>query len=138
MPDTHKESGLYQRFKIEGLEYGLTINASGTVWFSLLGGMTKKGTANRNPCTDLFWDEPNFEDVDLGVNTFKVFSRVKHILLNYVFSVKPWRIGFSASTDRKVRVYRWMAWRLARQLMNYNLVEYPLGEFNFYKQVHTG
>ena len=126
---------MYKCFKIEGLEYGMGISESGNVWLDLLGGMTKKGSACRNPCKGLFWDEPCFDDVDLGINAFKVFSVVKRILLEYIFTTKPWRIGFSASTGRKVRVYRWMAVRLARQLKNYKLVEFPAGVFNFYKQL---
>ena len=138
MSDTRKspsrKTGYYQRFKIEGLEYAIAISKSGTVSLDLLGGVTKLGSAHRSPCKDLFWDEPRFEDVDLGINTFRVFSTVKRDLLRYVFTKKPGRIGYSASTDRKVEVYRWMADRLARQLKNYNLVEYPAGVFSFYKQ----
>ena len=141
MSDTRKstprKTGHYQRFKIEGLEYAIAISKSGSVSLDLLGGVTKQGSAHRNPCKDLFWDEPRFEDVDLGINTFKVFSVVKRVLLRYVFTKKPGRIGFSASTGRKVGVYRWMAGRLAGQLKNYNLVEYPAGVFNFYKQVQS-
>jgi hypothetical protein len=124
---------MYQRFKIEGLEYGMGIGESGNVWLDLLGGVTKKGTANRNPCMDLFWDEPNFDDVDLGADTFRVLSTAKAILVKYVFTKKPARIGFSASTERKAEIFRWMASRLAKQLRNYNLVEYPPGVFNFYR-----
>ena len=138
MSDTRKspsrKTGHYQRFNIEGLEYAIVISKSGSVSLDLLGGVTKQGSAHRSPCKDLFWDEPRFEDVDLGINTFKVFSMVKRVLLRYVFTKKPGRIGFSASTGRKAGVYRWMAGRLARQLKNYNLVEYPAGVFNFYKQ----
>ena len=122
-----------KRFSIDGLDYRMVITRSGDVWFDLVGGMTRKGSANRNPCKDLFWDEPNFEDVDLGTNTFKVFNVVKQILLKYVFTQQPVRFGFSASSERKIRIYRWMAERLARLLGNYNKVEFPAGVFNFYK-----
>ena len=123
-----------QRFRIEGLDYRMGITRSGNVWFELVRGATKKGSASKNPCKDLFWDEPNFDDVDLGIDTFKVFNVVKKFLQEYVFAKSPGRIGFSASTTRKIRIYRWMAQRLARRLNRYNLVEYPAGEFNFYKQ----
>jgi len=54
-------------FKIDQLEYALHIGESGSVWLNLEGGVTRKGSVNRNPCDDLFWDAPNFSDVDLGV-----------------------------------------------------------------------
>ena len=98
-----------------------------------MGGTTKKGSAYRNPCKDLFWDEPYFEDVDLGIDALKVLKKVKQILLAYVFNTRPGRIGFAASTNRKVGIYRWLAKRLASQMLVYNLVEYPAGEFNFYR-----
>ena len=131
--NSRRSCGLEKRFRIEGLDFRMLISRSGDIRFDLLGGMTKKGSANRNPCTDLFWDEPNFKDVDLGADTFKVFKAVKQILLEYVFSQQPVRFGFSASSERKIRIYRWMSARLARLLENYNKVEYPAGEFNFYK-----
>ena len=120
-------------FRIDGVKYRLGITPSGNVWLDLIGGATKKGSARPYP-GDLFWDVPNFKDVDLNIDTFKVFNVVKKFLLEYVFAKRPGRIGFSASTTRKIRIYRWMAQRLARQLNRYNLVEYPAGEFNFYKR----
>jgi hypothetical protein len=126
---------LEKYFRIEGVEYRIGITQLGNVWFELIGGMTKKGSAYRNPCKDLFWDEPNFHDVDLGIDTLRVFNVVQKSIVEYVFTKKPVRIGFSASTDRKVRIYRWMAARLSKRLKNYTLVEYPTGVFNFYKQV---
>jgi len=125
---------MYQRFIVDQLEYGMGVSKSGNVWLDLLGGVTRKGSACRNPCKDLFWDEPCFEDVDLGVNTLRVFRAAGDNLLRYIFTKRPGRIGFSASTERKVNVYRWMAARLARRLKNYNLVEYPAGMFNYYRQ----
>ena len=127
--------GMEKRFSIDGLDYRMVITHSGNVWFDLVGGVTRKGSANRNPCKDLFWDEPNFEDVDLDVDALRVFNVVKKFLLEYVFTKKPGRIGFCASTWRKVGIYRWVAARLARQLVSYNLVEYPEGTFSFYRQV---
>ena len=126
-----------KKFRVEGAEYRMGITRSGDVWFELTGGMTKKGSAWRNPCKDLFWDEPNFEDVNLGIDTLKVINVVKKVLLESIFTKRPGRVGFSASTSRKVRIYRWMAERLARLLENYNKVEYPAGVFNFYKLANS-
>ncbi len=121
------------RFDIDRLKYCLHIDKSGNVWLDLRGGTTKKGNAYRSPSKDLFWDEPYFEDVDLGIDALKVLKKVKQILLAYVFYTRPWRIRFVASTNRKVGIYRWLAKRLASQMLIYNLVEYPVGEFNFYR-----
>lgn len=128
---------MYKRFNIEGLQYSLHITKTGTIGLDLEGGVTRKGSAWRNPGEDLFWDEPNFKDVDLGINTLRVLIKVKSILLQYVFGMKPGRLGFSASTARKVPIYRWVAHRLARQLTNYTLVEFPEGVFNFYRLTNT-
>ena len=128
---------MHKRFNIDDLEYFLHINQSGDIWLDLEGGVTRKGSAWRSPCADLFWDEPNFEDVDLGINGLTVFIKVKNILLQHVFGMKPGRLGFSASTGRKIPIYRWMAHRLARQLRNYTLVEFPEGAFNFYRLANT-
>jgi hypothetical protein len=121
-----------RRFNLDGLRYSLHISQTGEVVLDLLGGMTRKGSAYRS-CSDLFWDEPNFSDVDLGANALKLLSRVKAMLLEYVFRERPWRFGFAASTSRKAPIYRWIAGRLARKLGRYNLVEYPEGVFNFYR-----
>ena len=128
---------MHKRFNIDYLEYFLHINQSGDICLDLEGGVTREGSAWRSPCTDLFWDEPNFEDVDLGINTLTVFMKVKSILLQHVFGMKPGRLGFSASTGRKIPIYRWMAHRLARQLRNYTLMEFPEGVFNFYRLANT-
>jgi hypothetical protein len=129
---------MYQEFKIDRLEYGLGISKSGNVWLDLLGGVTKTASANRNPCKNLFWDEPVFADVDLGVNTFKVLNMAQKLLLSHVFTKKPYRIGFCALTNRRTSIYRWLAARVARQIQNYLLVEFPEGVFNFYRQVQPG
>jgi hypothetical protein len=120
-------------FRIDGLKYGLYISESGSIALDLLGGATKVGSANRGPSDDLFWDTPYFGDINLGINTLKVFNVAKQIVLKYAFTRKPWRLGFSASTDRKVTIYRWMAARLSKKLRNYYLVEFPEGVFNFYR-----
>ena len=123
------------KFNIDRLEYCLHISKSGNICLDLIHGTTKKGRAkSRRTLEEQLWpDLPYFGDIDLGVDTFKVLKKVKRILLEYVFNTRPGRIGFTASTDRKVNIYRWFAKRLAVQMRNYNLVEYPAGEFNFYK-----
>ena len=128
---------MHKRFNIDSLQYFFHINQAGDIWLDLEGGVTRKGPAGRSPCTDLFWDEPNFEDIDLGINTLTVFIKVKKILLQHVFGMKPGRLGFTASSSRKISIYRWMAHRLVKQLRDYTLVEFPEGDFNFYRLAST-
>jgi hypothetical protein len=120
-------------FEIDGLDYVVAISEAGDLAFALIGGASKKGPTYRS--YDLFWDEPDYSDVDLLENSLKVFRKVKEILLQHLFAKRLWRLGFYATTERKTRIYRWLANRLAKELKEYLLVEYPPGEFNFYKQV---
>ena len=123
---------MIKHFRIDGLKYALHISKTGEVALDLLGGATRKGSANRS-CRDLFWDTPNFDDVDLGADALKLVRVVSGLLLEYAFRERPWRIGFSASTVRKAPIYRWLAARFAKKLTGYNLVEFPEGVFNFYR-----
>lgn len=120
-------------FKIDGLDYVVAVSEAGDLAFALIGGASKKGSAFRKG--DLFWDEPNYDDVDLVSNSLKVFRKVKEILLQHLFTNRPWRLGFYATTERKARIYHWFANRLANELKGYTLVEHPDGVFNFYKVV---
>jgi hypothetical protein len=118
-------------FKIDGLDYVVAVSEAGDLAFALIGGASKKGSTFRKD--DLFWDEPNYADVDLVSNSLKVFRKVKEILLQHLFTKRPWRLGFYATTERKARIYHWFANRLANELKGYMLVEHPDGVFNFYK-----
>ena len=128
---------MIKTFRIDGLRYALHISGNGEIALELLGGATRKGSANRS-CRDLFWGTPNFDDVDLGADALKLVRVVSGLLLDYAFRERPWRMGFSASTGRKVPIYRWLAARFARKLTGYNLVEFPEGVFNFYRLSNTG
>ena len=123
-----------RRFKIDLLDYLLTVSDMGEVRLELLGGVTRKGRAGRTPAESLFWDDPVYEDVDLGVDTFRVLGAVKEFLLEHVYSTRPWQLFFAASSVRKVPIYRWLALRLDRVLGGYILVEEPGGVFSFYRQ----
>jgi hypothetical protein len=68
----------------------------------------------------------------------QVLNTARELLLNHVFTKKPYRIGFCALTHRRVSIYRWLAARVARQIQKYTLVEFPEGVFNFYRQVQPG
>ena len=126
---------LKQTFKHEGLTYLVMISSSGGFGFELVGGNTPKGSAyDRKRANDLWYhDTPNYEDVDLLSNALPVYRKAAEILVEWFYTKRPWRVHFSASTERKVKIYRWFAARLAKRLGDYSLVEYPTGVFNFYR-----
>ena len=101
------------------------------VSFGLIGGATIKGSTY-DPF-DLFHDQPKFSDVDLVPTALPVLIQFKQILMEYVWSRRPWKFGFTASTQRKVPIYQWMAKRLSKELTSYTFIEYPVGNFSFHK-----
>jgi hypothetical protein len=124
-----------REFSVDGLQYRAMMSKSGNFGFEILGGNSpKESTYNRKrDLYNLYPEIPNLEDVDLNFNALPVFRKAGEILLEWLYTKKPWRIGFSASTQRKVKIYRWFAARLAKRLSDYSLVEYPTGVFNFYR-----
>ena len=102
------------------------------VSFGLIGGATTKGSTY-DPFDDLFNEEPEFSDVDLVPNALPVLVQFKQVLMEYVWSRRLWKFGFTASTQRKVPIYQWMAKRLAKELPSYTFIEYPMGNFLFHK-----
>ncbi len=127
---------LHKEFTVDGLDYVLQIGEAGDVALGLIGGNSRKGAVRKhNDYFNLWPDEPILKDVDLAPNVFAVFRKVKKILLEYAYRVKPYRISFYATTDRKIAVYRRIASRIARNLHGYNLLEYPLGTFSLYRLV---
>lgn len=125
-------------FTHEGLRYEASMDRSGNFAFALIGGNSRRGSAD--PCNknvyNLFPDEPIYSDVNLNQNAFPVYRKAGEILLNWLHAKKRWRIGFAASTERKVKVYRWLAERLSRRFPEYSLIEYPIGEFYFYRVIN--
>jgi len=101
------------------------------VSFGLIGGATNKGSIYEP--FDLFNDEPEFSDVDLVPNALPVLVQFKQVLMEYVWSRRPWMFGFTASTERKVPIYRWIAKRLSIELPTYTFTEYPMGNFLLHK-----
>ena len=102
--------------------------------FGLVGGFTSKGNAI-DP-HDLFWDEPKFSDVNLMGNGLSVLLRFRQILISYIHENKPWMLKFTASTSRRISIYRWMVQRALKQLPAYKLIEYPPGQFFVYRAVN--
>ncbi len=121
---------------MEGLQYRAMISKSGNFGFELIGGNTRRRSAydRKMAATDLWYhDTPDYGDRNLLENPFKVFRLAGEILLEWVWGKRPARFGFSASTDRKISVYRYLVKRLMKKLNGrYNAVEYPPGEWNFY------
>lgn len=127
-----------RRFSINGLDYVASITKSGSFTFHLAGGSTRKGTVyhHQRDRYDLFPEERLVEDIDLNPYALPVLRKAGEILLEWMHKKNPWHIHFSASTPRKIRIYRWLAKRLVKkQLGGYQLVEYPEGVFNFYRLV---
>ena len=102
------------------------------VSFGLIGGATTIGSTY-DPFDDLFNDEPKFSVVDLVPNALPVLVQFKQVLMEYVWSRRPWKFGFTASTERKVPIYQWMGKRLSKELPSYTFIEYPMGNFLFHK-----
>jgi hypothetical protein len=123
----------HKEFNVDGLDYVLTICEAGDVSLALIGGNSRKGSVYKNNILDLWPDEPIYQDVNLAPNVFSIFGKVKAIVLEYIYRVKPWRISFYATTYRKIAVYRRIASRVAKNLHGYNLVEAPEGTFSLYK-----
>lgn len=128
---------LTKRFSQDGLQYEVQLLSDGEFSFHLIGGASKRGTI-WHPKFDrynLWKDQLVIGDVDIVPNPLAVFRRAGEILLNWVFSRKPWYVYFSASTARKIGIYRWFSKRLEKRLPDeYHIVEYPEGCFNFYRQ----
>ena len=127
-----------ESFTINGLEYSAAMSVTGSFYFDLTGGNSRKGsTYNRKEAlTNLYyWDTPVFEDVDLNPYALPVLRKAGDILIKWVYAKKPWRVSFSAATNRKINVYRWLAKKLAKKLPGYRLQEWPEGCFVFYRQL---
>lgn len=128
------------RFRIENLTYELTMSRLGAVYFEMISGWSKRGSTNvyhQDPC-NLFPEYPNLSDTGLLSNAMPLFRKVGEIVCTWVLAYKPPRFGFSASTERKRKIYRWLAAKLAKKFQNYTLVEHPVGSFNFYRHVTAG
>ena len=118
-------------FSVEGLQYELHVNRAGGVSFGLLGGNTPKGRVSWE--SELFDDEPIYEDVDLVRNSLKVFRPVGRLLTSYVWEARPHLLRFSASTPRKAPLYAWLTKRLLSRLSGYDMYEYPKGTFVIFR-----
>ena len=126
---------LHKEFTVDGLDYVLTICEAGDVALALTGGNSRKGSVRKRDLLDLWPEENIFRDVDLAPNVFAVFRKVTETVLEYIYRVKPWRISFYATTERKIAVYRRIASRVAKNLHGYSLVEAPEGTFSLYRLV---
>jgi hypothetical protein len=126
------------RFPIENLTYELTLSELGVVCFEMVGGRSKRGSTcvyHQDPY-NLFPEYPNLSDTGLLSNAMPLFRKVGEIVCSWVLTYKPPRFAFTASTTRKIKIYRWLAQKLAARLIDsYSSVEYPPGEWNFYRVI---
>ncbi|MBB3932600.1 hypothetical protein GGR25_003658 [Kaistia hirudinis] len=102
------------------------------VTFRIVSGGTRKRRYNPH-----FWfddeDVVSIEDGDFLRSAIPLFRSVKAILIDWVFSQRPFGFRIEPSTDRKEPIYRWMAHRLGRSLHGqYSMVE-EQEAFYFYR-----
>lgn len=130
-----------REFVIDGLTYAAYMDEdTGRFWFDLISGTTAKGQVWDRVQTleNLFFDEePNFNDVNLNQYGLPVLLKVQEILLDFVYTLKPWRFSFGAATKRKIEIYRWATQKLMKKLPGYWMCEYPEGKFSFYSYGQT-
>jgi hypothetical protein len=129
---------LKKEFEINGLKYLAMLSKSGEFGSELIGGNSRKGSTydRKRALSDLYYHDTSvIDDVNLNSNCLPVFRKAGEILIGWLHEKKLWRVGFSASTARKVKVYRWFANRLAAKLMDYEMVESPVGAFSFYRRL---
>lgn len=113
-------------FEVDHVEYELIIDSAGAIAFAPVDDYPRHEY-------DLFPEERT-DELDLGINALKVFRTVAGMVVDYVFENKPHTISFSAATDRKEKIFRWMVKRLEKKLSKYYyFLEYPKGTFRFYK-----
>lgn len=123
-------------FNVGGLSYVASLDSAGDFSFRLAGGNSPKGSARnrKSAAYDLYYDDrPVHSDVDLNYYALPVLKAAGDILVDMVYADKPWRVGFCASTARKVRIYGWLAKKLAKKLPGYRMVHYPDGCWSFYR-----
>jgi len=123
------------KFTVQGLKYELRIDVRGEISLTLVGGCTRKGTAAHPNINDLFRREPRVDDVDLVSNGFSVLMRAKELILAHVYQFRPWYLSITATTKRKIAVYRWIIEKTLRSIDGYHVVEAPTGTFSFYKLI---
>lgn len=126
-----------RRFEIEGLIFNFEAAPGAAVIFYIVGGGTRKRRYNPH-----FWfddeDALSVEDGNFFRSAFPVFKAAGAILLEWVFSDRPYIFRIEASTDRKKPIYRWMAQRLAKRLSgHYSIIE-EQGTFHFYRRNASG
>ena len=116
------------------------MTSAGAFSFSLVGGNSKKGSVwcSKRDRYNLWRDTHVYTDVDLLPTALPAFKKAGDILIEWFYTKRPWRVYFSASTDRKVKIYRWFAKRLERRLPEeFQLIEFPEGQFEFYRATET-
>ncbi|MBE9549436.1 MAG: hypothetical protein IMF09_08545 [Proteobacteria bacterium] len=130
-------SCINQNFSINGLEYSAWISLNGEFSFGLMGGASRKGAvySPKKNCYDFWPDCHVYDDVDLNPNALPVYVKAGKILTNWIYRAKPHRFGFSASTGRKINIYRWFAKKLSARFPEYMCSEYPEGNWSFYRVV---
>ncbi len=121
-----------KEFSNDGLNYLATLDIAGDFSFELRSGSTPKGPSHITDYKDLYDDYSDYGDLDLNRTAMAVYNKAGKILIEWIKTYRPWKITFSATTSRKIRIYRWFADRLTGRIDGYSMAEYPAGVFSFY------
>lgn len=115
-------------FEIDHKVFQVDIDKSGQITFEPV----VKPNYDKN---DLFWDDGKHDDFGTLKNAMPVFKKVIDIVIDHIYTKKPVHVYFSASTDRKKKIYGWFVKKIEMRLKkDYFLSEYPDGVYNFYKR----
>jgi hypothetical protein len=111
-----------KKFTIDGLAYRFEVSDAGSVSFYVIGGATKMNA---------FVPRWNDDAVDFGMrdrnyfkNSKKVFTKLESIMMEWLGSKKPHMFFFTSNTDKKQKVYTYLAKKLAKKLVGaYTMAE---------------
>jgi len=89
----------YEKFKVDNILYEFWVNDNFEISFAVLRGTSKKGSFSKN------FDSDEYDDLDISISPFKVFSKVTELTLKWVRNNMPYKFSFHSTTDRKNKVY---------------------------------
>jgi hypothetical protein len=120
-----------KKFAVNGNKYTFWVDDYGNVAFKL-DNVPVLRKADKYTFDDVI--DPTGDVGYVGGGAFEVFATVRGLLLDFVYSNKPYAIHFYPSTDKKYSLYKRFAKLLERELTDYVLVEHD-NAFYFYKKL---
>jgi hypothetical protein len=110
-----------RKFVVGGISYLFTFENHGCVEFHVLGGSNDKGSYAPH-----FWNDDAsamcVSDLNLQGSAIPVMRCVHAIMTEMIATKKPYYFYFSASTERKIPIYAWIAKKLAKSLPAYQMI----------------